>query len=80
MIIHQADQTRARNSQAIPQLPTGQRVASDLYLSAVMDVTETSVISTLWRLWLRGPHVGYGSVLSLYSKERRAADVKHIGS
>lgn len=57
-----------------------QRVPSDLYLSTVRDITETSVISTLWRLWPGGAHVGYGSVLSLYSKERRAADVKDTGS
>lgn len=69
-----------RNSQAIPQLPAGQRLPSDLYLSTARDVTETSVISTLWRLWPGGAHVGYGSVLSLHSEERTAADVKDIGS
>lgn len=53
-----------------------QRVLSDLYLNTVRVITETSVISTLWRLWPGGAHVGYGSVLSLYSKERRAADVR----
>lgn len=46
-----------------------QRVPSDLYLSTVRDITETSVISTLWRLWPGGAHVGYGSVLSLFSKD-----------
>lgn len=41
---------------------------------------DISHILALQRLQSRGAHVGYGSVLSLYSKERRGRDLKDIGS
>ena len=47
--IHQADHTRTWTRLALPYLPAGKRVVSDLYLSANRDVTETSLISSCCR-------------------------------